>query len=121
MSKLFGVFALAVFVLGSSVSASEVSKSTLNGMGLGSMTKLSDTDGLAIRGKGTFAYASGSGFANLPNAHQQSSYSAGSNHHSSSSFATGSNFNVVGTATQVGHISSFIVTGTIGGSTAFAK
>ena len=36
-------------------SAADVSKSTLIGMGFGNMQQMSDTDGLAIRGKGTSA------------------------------------------------------------------
>lgn len=42
-----------------------VSKSTLGSMGLGSMQQMSDNDGLAIRGKGTFANVSGSSLASF--------------------------------------------------------
>ncbi|MEX0679506.1 MAG: hypothetical protein WD063_20700 [Pirellulales bacterium] len=52
-------FAIAsVFVLLSAATASAgdlaVSKSTLDNMGLGGMQQLSDSDGLAVRGKGPF-------------------------------------------------------------------
>lgn len=40
-----------------------VSKSTLGNMGLGSMQTMSDSDGLAVRGKGTFASVSGGSLA----------------------------------------------------------
>jgi hypothetical protein len=56
--------ALVIFSAATAVAGDlAVSKSTLGSMGLGSMNLMSDIDGLAIRGKGTFANVSGSSHA----------------------------------------------------------
>ncbi len=48
---LLAVCAVAI-TLSSNVQAEQVSKSTLNAMGLSAMTPMSDADGLAVRGMG---------------------------------------------------------------------
>jgi hypothetical protein len=54
--KIFAIACVAVMLCATTTSASDlaVSKSTLDGMGLGSMQQLSDRDGLGVRGKGPF-------------------------------------------------------------------
>jgi hypothetical protein len=54
-----------------------VSKSTLGSMGLSSMQVMSDSDGLAVRGKGVFAGVWGGSAANFGGQHSQNSYEAG--------------------------------------------
>lgn len=55
--RSFAIACAAVLLFAATASAADlaVSKSTLGSMGLGSMQTLSDDDGLAVRGKGTFA------------------------------------------------------------------
>jgi hypothetical protein len=67
MKTLAFVFA-AVMLLAATASAGElaVSKSTLNHMGLGGMQTMSDTDGSAVRGKGTSASVLGFSTAAWP-------------------------------------------------------
>jgi hypothetical protein len=58
--------ACAVVMIGAASAAAAdlaVSKSTLGSMGLGSMNLMSDNEGLAIRGKGTFAGVTGTSHA----------------------------------------------------------
>jgi hypothetical protein len=54
-----------------------VSKSTLGSMGLGGMQVLSDDDGLAVRGKGTFASVWGGSQAKFGNQFSENYYEAG--------------------------------------------
>jgi hypothetical protein len=79
-------------------SANEVSKSTLSGMGLGSMQQLSDNDGLAIRGKGTSASVWGEGTANYQGQTSTNGYQAASSHHKGPSSAEGKNVSFAGLA-----------------------
>lgn len=54
--KSFAIASVVVLLSAASALAGDraVSKSTLEGMGLGSMQQLSDQDGMAVRGKGAF-------------------------------------------------------------------
>ena len=61
-------------------SAADVSKSTLNGMGFGNMQQMSDTDGLAIRGKGTSASVWGESTANYRGQTSTNGYQAAASH-----------------------------------------
>jgi hypothetical protein len=83
-----------------------VPRSTLGSMGLGSMNHLSDNDGLAIRGMGTFAGVSGSSHAKWvvgggphgPSAVQESTnnYEAGAQWIGKRSSAGGESFSFAG-------------------------
>ena len=53
----------ATLVASASAGEHAVSKSTLNSMGFSSVQVMSDVDGLAVRGKGTYASVWGSGSA----------------------------------------------------------
>ena len=55
--KSFAIACAVVLAFAATASAGEkaVSKSTLSSMGLAGMQQMSDTDGLAVRGKGTNA------------------------------------------------------------------
>ncbi len=120
------IFAMLV-VLGSAaaVSAGErgkaISSSNLSSMGLSTLQQVGDSEGLTVRGKGTFAFVSGSGSANLFGLHQSSNYAAGATHYSGSSLAVGADVNVVGVGGKIGPVSGFIVAGAVGGSFAYAK
>jgi hypothetical protein len=89
--------ALVMMVASASAAERTISKSTLSSMGLGSMQLMSDSDGLAIRGKGTSASVWGEGTANYLGQTSTNGYRASSSHHSSSSSAQGANFSFAGT------------------------
>lgn len=63
--KTIAFVCAALTLLAATASAGDlaVSKSTLNHMGLGGMQQMSDTDGMAVRGKAVFATVGGSSFA----------------------------------------------------------
>jgi hypothetical protein len=63
-SFAFACAAIMLFAATASAADLAVSKSTLGSMGLGSMQILSDDDGQAVRGKGTFANVWGGSQAN---------------------------------------------------------
>ena len=78
-------------------SAADVSKSTLNGMGFGNMQQMSDTDGLAIRGKGTSASVWGESNVAYRGQTAVNGYAADASHHHSASSAEGKNLSFGGT------------------------
>jgi hypothetical protein len=100
-------------------SAADVSKSTLNGMGFGNMQQLSDTDGLAIRGKGTTASVWGESTANYGGQTSTNGYSATASHHHSAASAQGKNVSFAGTVKlqydQVSGLSARACLGVAGG------
>lgn len=118
-----------VLVAGLAASASAadraVSKSTLSSMGLSGMQQLSDNDGLAIRGKGTFAYTWGGSSANFLGQHSSNNYSTGASHIFGSSTAAGGSLSFGGIIGGVGTGNGFIVGGiggvSGGGAFGFAK
>jgi len=81
-----------------------VSNSTLSSMGLGGMDRMSDNDGLAVRGKGTFANVSGTSYASWAAGPQydpvlsesSNSYEAGAQWIGKSSSAHGESFSFAG-------------------------
>ncbi len=81
----------------SAKAADAVSKSTLSSMGFGSMQQISDTDGLAIRGKGTVASVWGESTANYRGQTSTNGYSATASWANAPSSAHGSNLSVAGT------------------------
>jgi hypothetical protein len=102
--KTFAFGCAALMLLAATASANDlaVSKSTLGSMGLGSMQTMSDGDGLAVRGKGTFAGVWGSSSAHWPG--QQASnnnYIAGAAWLGKGSSAGGNSLSAAG-ALQVG-------------------
>jgi len=64
--KSFAIACAALMLFAATASAGDlaVSKSTLGSMGLGSMQQMSDDEGTAVRGKGTFAGVWGASVAN---------------------------------------------------------
>jgi len=78
-------------------SAADVSKSTLNAMGFGNMQQISDSDGLAIRGKGTTASVWGESTANFRGQTSTNGYSATASHSHGTARAQGKNLSVAGT------------------------
>jgi len=81
----------------SAKAADAVSKSTLSSMGFSSMQVISDTDGLAIRGKGTSASVWGESTANYRGQTSTNGYQAAASHHHGGSCAEGKNLSVAGT------------------------
>lgn len=100
-------------------SAADVSKSTLHGMGFGNMQQISDTDGLAIRGKGTSASVWGESTANYRGQTSTNGYSAIGSHSHTPSSAQGKNLSVAGTVkiqyNQVNGLSARANLGVAGG------
>jgi hypothetical protein len=73
-----------------------ISKSTLSNMGLGSMQMLSDADGMAVRGKGTFAGVWGSSTALWQASTATNNYEAGSNWVKAPALAKGESMSFAG-------------------------
>ena len=124
--KNFGIFCAAFviaasFVASASAADRAVSKSMLNSMGLGSMQQLSDSDGLAIRGKGTSASAWGSGTANFLGQTSTNGYSASSHHVGGPSSAVGYNLSYGGVVGGHGGGAGFLVGVAGGGSFGVAR
>ena len=106
-------------------SAADVSKSTLNAMGFGNMQQMSDSDGLAIRGKGTTASVWGESTANFRGQTSTNGYSATASWANAPANAHGANLSVAGTVkvyfNQVNGLSVSAKLGVAGGfSTASA-
>lgn len=80
----------------SAKAADAVSKSTLSSMGFGSMQLISDTDGLAIRGKGTIASVWGEGTASYRGQTSTNGYSATASWANAPAHAKGKNLSVAG-------------------------
>jgi len=110
-------------MVASASAAERVSKSTLSSMGLGSMQLMSDSDGLAIRGKGTSASVWGEGTANYRGQTSTNGYHASSSHYSGSSSAVGANISVAGTVKVNVDSSGFSVRANLGvaGGASFAS
>ncbi|MGE4134549.1 MAG: hypothetical protein AB7E98_02465 [Pirellulales bacterium] len=107
-------FALACAVLVglvASAKAADVSKSTLNDMGFGAATIMSDADGLTVRGKGTSAGVWGASIANYNTYRGDNSalngYEAAASHHHGSSYAKGSNLSFAGNINSHGFSVNF--------------
>ena len=100
-------------------SAADVSKSTLNAMGFGNMQQISDSDGLAIRGKGTTASVWGESTANFRGQTSTNGYQAAASHSHSASRAQGKNLSFAGKVkiefNQVSGISARAHIGVAGG------
>ena len=113
MMKLRVIAAALVLFAGFALSASagEISKSALSSMGFSSLQKMSDNDGLAIRGmggkSGTHAAVWGSGTANFAspagNATETTGYEAGSQHKHTARPALGGNIALAGQASSGRH------------------
>ena len=71
-------FVLMLFAATASAADLAVSNSTLGNMGLGSMQVMSDTDGLAVRGKGVSAAVWGGSQAQFRNSYASNNYEASS-------------------------------------------
>jgi hypothetical protein len=95
--KNFAFAYAALMLLAATASAAEpVAKSTLSSMGLGSMQQMSDNDGLAVRGKGTYASVWGGSSANFHGQSSNNNYDAGASWHGKSSGAAGKSFSFAG-------------------------
>ena len=76
-SFAFACAALTLFAATASAGELAVSDSTLGNMGLGSMQPMSDTDGLAVRGKGVSAAVWGGSQAQFGYSSSTNNYEAG--------------------------------------------
>jgi hypothetical protein len=106
------LFAVMVIFAGiaATVSAGEhavsVPKSTLASMGFANAHQLSDTDGLAVRGKGT---TSANYFASHGNAMSANAFTGSANHHSNAPSAPGSSLSFGGNVSGSIHHGHFNV------------
>jgi hypothetical protein len=119
--------ALVIFAgIAATASAGEraVPKSTLTSMGFAGAHQLSDTDGLAVRGKGTSASVIGTSTANYSgrsgDATSTNAYTAAADHHSSASSANGASLSFAGDARGSVHHVNFNVIIAGGNATAHA-
>jgi hypothetical protein len=94
--RTLAIACAAVSLLAASASARElaVSKSTLDRMGLGTMQKMSDDDGIAVRGKGSGVW--GGSTASWGTQSSSNYYSAGSSWLGKGSSAGGNTFSFSG-------------------------
>jgi hypothetical protein len=93
---LFASCALVCLVSTAAAADLAVSKSTLGNMGLSSMQSMSDADGLAVRGKGTFAGVWGSSTALWQASSATNNYEAGAQWVNKPSFAKGESMSFAG-------------------------
>jgi len=105
----------------SAKAADAVSNSTLSSMGFSSMQVISDTDGLAIRGKGTSASVWGESTANWRGQTSTNGYQAASSHKYGPSGAKGSNLSVAGTVKVKYNSNGLSVKANIGVAGGFSK
>ena len=98
MKKIFALVCATILLSAASATAGEpvVPGSTLAAMGLADMQPLSDADGLAVRGKGTFANVWGGSTANWFGQSSTNHYSAGSSWLGKSSGALGGSSSFAG-------------------------
>jgi hypothetical protein len=75
--KSFAIACALMLFAASASAADAVSESTLGSMGLGKMQSMSDNDGLAVRGKGTFANVLGTSATSFHGQTASNSYEAG--------------------------------------------
>ncbi|REK13021.1 MAG: hypothetical protein DWQ37_10380 [Planctomycetota bacterium] len=140
--KSFAIACAALAAMVSTAAAGDlaVSKSTLGNMGLGSMTTMSDEDGMTVRGKGTFANVWGASEArwtitdpNNPNNYVQqisaNNYEAGASWVGKRSSAIGGNLSFAGqteiqylmdpTGSQLSVLAAGGIAGGLAGATAW--
>lgn len=91
--KTFAIGCAALMMLAATASAADlaVSKSTLSSMGLGAMQTMSDDEGVAVRGKFTFATVWGSSSANWFGQSSNNNYAAGAGHLGNTGSSAGGN------------------------------
>jgi len=112
--RVLSVATVVLSAMAASASAGEVSKSTLSSMGFANMQQMSDTDGLAVRGKGTNASVWGNGTANYLGQTSNNGYTAAASHHHGSSNANGGNFSYGGVIHGFANNNGFFVSGIVG-------
>ncbi len=119
--------ALVLVAYVSTASAGEpISNSTLSNMGLSSMELLSDADGMAVRGKGTFAGVWGGSSAVFQGSSANNNYEAAAQWVHDTSTATGNSLSFAGIVEAIfmqdptGSALSVQVLGAISGGSAFA-
>jgi opacity protein-like surface antigen len=113
---------VAAMFAGSASAADNVKSSTLAKMGLSSMSSMSDSEGLAVRGKGSasvwggsFALYAGHGVVDgAAHGYQASS-------HTSNALAAGADLSAAGVVYGHNHSVGFLIGVSGGGSIAYAK
>jgi hypothetical protein len=130
MKNVTTICAALVIFVGIAVTASAgeravfVSKSTLASMGFASAHQLSDTDGLAVRGKGTSAGVVGTSYANFDGRHGGATSTnadiALADHYRSDSSVNGSSLSFAGNVSGSVHHVHFNVIFAGGNATAAA-
>jgi hypothetical protein len=96
--RSFVLASAILMLLAATAAAGElaVSKSTLSDMGLGGMQSMTDSDGLAVRGKGTFASVWGGSKATFPGQSSENHYEAGAQWLGKGSSAGGNSLSFAG-------------------------
>ncbi len=114
------VAALLVAIAASNVFAGEPSKSSLSKMGLAGVAKMTDAQGLQVRGMGSSASVGGYSYSTLFSTGTYNSYSASAAHNHSSSTAAGASLSVSGGAIITPFGSGAVILGSAGGAVAYA-
>ncbi len=101
--------------------AGEPSRDMLGKMGLSGMKTMSDSQGMQVRGMGSFTYVAGTSVANGFNGSTTTNvYNAGSTVGYGATTAVGGSLSLAGGAASFNGHTSFFVVGAAGGSFAFA-
>ena len=127
--KSFAIACSVLMLFAATASAADlaVSKSTLGSMGLSSMEQMSDEDGMAVRGKGTFANVWGGSQASFGNQFSTNNYEAGAQWLGKNSHANGGSLSyaleveVLFAADPTGFALQVHAIGGIAGGSAFAS
>jgi hypothetical protein len=111
--KTFAFGCAALMMLAATASANElaVSKSTLGSMGLGAMQTISDSEGMTVRGKATFAAVWGGSSANWFGQSSNNNYAAGAAHFGNTPASAGGN-----SLSGAGVVGFFLIGGGGGGA-----
>jgi hypothetical protein len=124
MKTLSMAFVALCVSMAASASAADrpasINKTTLGKMGLGGMQVMSDAEGRSVRGKGSFAVVSGTGFSHIGLNGETTNYSAGASHLIGGSSAIGGNVTSVNVTGHFGPLSASLTVSTAGGSFAAA-
>jgi hypothetical protein len=120
--KLTAFVAALVVAVAASANAGDLSKGSLSKMGLSGVTKMTDAQGLNVRGMGSSASVGGFSFSSLGGlTGTYNTYTASAAHNSGSSTAAGASLSVSGAALITPFGSGAFIAGSAGGAVAYAK
>jgi hypothetical protein len=125
--KLITGLALAIALSAGSAFAGEgqISQTGLEAFGLGDITPVTDTEGLSVRGQGSWTFVGGGSYSRLPGTRGGNVYGAGSSNQNRRSSAEGGSESFSGFELKTNHndsrFSIKVNNGSFGGSYAIAR